>query len=269
MCHRSLVFKRYKSRLVPRRKRIPTINLSFPISIDRGRKKMEQFEPVTHVLFDMDGLLLDSEEIYSRAIQEVSDRHGGKAFTWELKVRQMGLVSADLAALVVKELQLPITTEEYLAEVGPVNVRLFPSANLMPGAERLLRHLHSKGVHIAVATSSSRENFELKTTHHGGVFQLFKHIVTGSSDPEVKAGKPAPDIFLICASRFPEPAPHPSKCLVFEDAPNGVKAARAAGMQVVMVPDPRMDPLLTQEATLVLKSLEEFKPELFGLPAFD
>lgn len=78
-------------------------------------------------------LPLDSEEIYSRAIQEVSDRYGGKPFTWELKVRQMGLVSADLAALVVKELELPITADEYLAEVGPVNVRLFPSANLMPG----------------------------------------------------------------------------------------------------------------------------------------
>lgn len=78
-------------------------------------------------------LPLDSEEIYSRAIQEVSDCYGGKAFTWELKVRQMGLVSADLAALVVKELELPVTADEYLAEVGPINVRLFPSANLMPG----------------------------------------------------------------------------------------------------------------------------------------
>lgn len=77
---------------------------------------------------------------------------------------------------------------------------------------------------------------EIKMSKHQELFSFFTHKVMGSSDPDVKAGKPSPDIFFVACERFTD-SPKPENCLVFEDAPNGVKAARAAGMQVVMVPD--------------------------------
>ncbi|MCL4124104.1 UNVERIFIED_CONTAM: hypothetical protein GTU68_015220, partial [Idotea baltica] len=210
--------------------------------------------------------IVDTEKLYTIATERVAALYG-KTYPWELKLSQMGHRLEECAKIIIEGLNLPLTVKDYLQKTEYHQIQLFPNSQLMPGAEKLVRHLHSKKIPIAIASGGAKDNFELKTTNHKELFSLFNHSVLASSDPDVKAG-PSPDVFLVCAQRFPD-KPDPKKCLVFEDAPNGVSAAVAAHMQVVMVPDSRLDRNLTKGACLVLESLEGFKPELFGLPAYD
>ncbi|XP_044018435.1 pseudouridine-5'-phosphatase isoform X1 [Aphidius gifuensis] len=230
---------------------------------------MENYKNVTHCLFDMDGLLLDTEDRYTMAFNEVLSKYGSdKIFGWNEKSSVMGLQWRQSCQFIIDKYSLPLTPEELADQLTPVYEKLFPQSQLLPGAERLLRHLYKHKIPIALATSSSAASYELKTKQVKPIFELFHHQVLGGSDPDVKNGKPAPDIFLVAASRFSD-NPEPSKCLVFEDAPNGVQAAVSAGMQVVMVPDSNLPKDLTKKATKVIGTLLEFKPEEFGLPPFD
>jgi len=180
-----------------------------------------------HVIFDMDGLLLDTESFYTKVQDDYAKKYG-KEFTWDLKAKMMGKKALEAARIFVEELELQhmITPEEYLTLRESALDELFPTSTLLPGAEKLLRHLERHNIPFALATSSHRRHFDLKTTKHKDLFSLFHHITTGDA---VDNGKPSPDIFLASIRQW-EPAPHPARCLVFEDAPSGVRAAKAAGM---------------------------------------
>lgn len=218
---------------------------------------------VSSVIYDLDGLLLDTEPFYTRASQVIAQRFG-KDFDWALKARMMGREASQAARTFVEALELPLTPEAYLEERRALLEAWFPGARPMPGARRLTRHLHRHGIPQAVATSSERRLFELKIRRHREWFRLFACCVTGD-EPEVGHAKPAPDIFLVAARRL---GAEPERCLVFEDSPAGVEAALAAGMYVVAVPDPRMEHAALRGAHQVLAGLGEFDPAAWGLPPY-
>jgi pseudouridine-5'-monophosphatase len=185
------------------------------------------------VLFDLDGVLLDTEGLYTLATQRVLDRYG-KTYDWSLKVQTMGRDARIAARLIVERLGLPLTPEELLAARDPILEQLIEESPAMAGAEAFVRGLHARGVPMAVATSSDRRLYLRKVRPHAW-FERFRAVVCGD-DPRVRAKKPAPDIFLAAAADL---GVAPRDCLVFEDSPAGVEAALAAGMRVVALPPPQ------------------------------
>ncbi len=216
---------------------------------------------ITHAIFDVDGLLLDTEPFYTKAHEIIAARYG-KVFDWSVKSKMIGLRAEDSAKVLLGTLDLPLSVEQYLEQRKHLLRELFPQAEPMPGAVRLTRHLHRAGIPMAVATSSDRYYFDLKTTKHKEWFAIFDCLIMGD-DPQIANGKPAPDMFLLAAQRLNAP---PAQCLVFEDSPAGIQAARAAGMYTVAVPDPNMDDAAYPGAHQIVRSLNEVDLAYWGLP---
>ncbi|HEV7731116.1 MAG TPA: HAD-IA family hydrolase [Candidatus Binatia bacterium] len=222
---------------------------------------MRLARPVTQVIFDMDGVLLDTERLYTEATQQIVGRFG-KTFDWSVKGNMIGRPALDSARYLVATLDLPITAEQYLAEREVLFETLMPTAEPMPGARALTAALHDRGVPLAVATSSTGDIVALKTRRHRAWFEHDFRVIVVGDDPRIARGKPAPDIFLLAAREL---GAEPAACVVIEDAPSGVAAARAAGMQVIAVPDPGMDRARYTDADLVVDSLTVLAPVDLGL----
>lgn len=225
---------------------------------------------ITNVIFDMDGLLLDTETIYTKVFTTMFSQWGID-FTLPFKLKLMGRSAIETASICVNTFQLPVTLEEFQNQATTLQLEAFTNCSLLPGAEEIVRHLAAHHVPMAVATGSARKTFNIKTNRHQELFKLIPIIVTGD-DPAVQNAKPAPDIFLEAARRLNNASP--KTCLVLEDSPNGVRAALAAGMKVVWIPDPvhnfspGHDDLLDNPNIVQLSSLQEFEPTLWGLPPF-
>lgn len=198
----------------------------------------------------MDGLLIDSEDVYTVVTNAILERYGRPALPWSIKAQMQGRPGPQAGAIFHAWAQLPISQEQFFTEQRELQVKLFPNCQPLPGVMALLKGLKERGVHMALATSSHAGNFKLKSSHLGELFQYFapEHQVLGD-DPRIPAGrgKPAPDIYLLALSTLNKtleaqgkPALKPEECLVFEDSVPGVESGRRAGMQTVWVPHPEL-----------------------------
>lgn len=178
-------------------------------------------------IFDLDGVLLDTEPLYSRATELIVARYG-KIYSSTLKRFVMGRSPIDAASWVVEQLNLPISPEAYVLERMQLLKPLLLDCPAVPGAAQLVQALHVRSIRLAVATSSEQQLLETKTKKHPW-FSCFDCTICGD-DTRLTQLKPAPDIFLLAARSL---GISPDRCLVFEDSPAGVTAARAAGMRVV------------------------------------
>lgn len=216
---------------------------------------------VSHVILDLDGTLLNTDGIVNEVLKNVLVKYGKK---WDKRGAQriVGKTPMEAVAAIVEDYELPCKIEEFVSTISPMFDDRWCNVKALPGASRLINHLRSKGVPMALASNSPISNVEAKISYHGWK-ESFAVIIGGD---EVQNGKPSPEIFLEAAKRMKT---DPLNCLVIEDSLPGVMAGKAAGMKVVAVPSLPKQADKYSSADEVINSLLDLHPEKWGLPPFE
>lgn len=218
----------------------------------------------------MDGLLLDTEDIYTECINILLAKYNRPNLPWSIKAQLQGRPGPEANAIFHQWADLPIEQSDYLTQYSALQAEHFPNARPLPGVPQLLSDLdrtrfwslpassstvadsHNPArhrVHVALATSSNSANFAVKTTNWADLFSVFpEHRRVLGDDKRITPGrgKPFPDIYLLALDTINQSLPTsekpitPEECLVFEDSVPGVEAGRRAGMRVAWVPHPML-----------------------------
>jgi HAD superfamily hydrolase (TIGR01509 family) len=210
---------------------------------------------IAAVIFDLDGVLLDSEAAWVKVKREFTEESGGhwkESAQWDM----LGMSSIEWSRYMHDELGVPVPPEQISSDVADRLVQQYRERlPLLPGAVDAVRSL-ARHWPLALATSSNRNVIDL-VLEKAGLADAFAATV---SSEEVERGKPAPDVYLEAAKRL---GVEPRACVAIEDSTSGIRSAHAAAMAVVAVPNQDFppEPEALALASLVLDSLEELSPE--------
>jgi HAD superfamily hydrolase (TIGR01509 family) len=227
--------------------------LGVPIGRREGR-------PIRAGIFDLDGVLLDSEPLHHRAINEIlhGDAHG--SLSVEAYRRYLGTTDEYTWRDLVRRYDLPKPASYYSDRFDSLIVEYYRQfSEIAPGARELLEALKARGLPLAVA-SSSRIRWVVTCLAALGVRGYFDALVCGNM---VRRSKPDPEIYLLAARRLGVP---PAECFAVEDSPKGVASAVTAGMLTVAVDTPNTSGLHTG-AQIHVRSLRDLDCALLGLEA--
>jgi len=210
---------------------------------------------ITAVVFDLDGVLIDSEQVWDDVREALAHERGGR---WHEHAQRdmMGMSSPEWSRYMHERIGLAEQPEEInRIVVERMLERYAQGPPWLPGAVEAVRRLAADFV-LGLASSSNRELID-RVLEAGGIAGCFR--ATASSE-EVSAGKPAPDVYLEVARRL---GVDPAACAAVEDSHNGIRSAKAAGMRCVAIPNAHFPPGdAVAEADAVVASLGELTPEV-------
>ena len=206
------------------------------------------------VVFDMDGVLIDSEPVWERVRRKLVAEYGGQ-WAEDAQDRLMGMSTAEWSAYMSEDLGLrlppPQVAELVIAAIAAEYRTHLP---LLPGAVDAVRELSARWP-LAIASSAPKSLIEAVLD----AAALRPAFAAAVSSEEVPRGKPAPDVYLAAAALLGVP---PTACAAVEDSSNGLRSAAAAGLAVIAVPRPEYPPTAEalDQARLVIDSLTELTP---------